>query len=215
MDFIPGMILLTGWNYVPSGWLLCDGQLYSTSKYHDLFKVIGYVYGGNGSTMFAVPNLVGRIPLGAGNQPSSQTISYSPGDLGGAEQAALFPYNLQDHRHTAGSGGFTPSTVTGQSGQMQLEIPYISAPMKETNVPTDAGYPSLAMSSAGASFAYSSKGTDGYMNNTPQAIPIIFDTINFDIDFKSTNPSGQDPVPILPPVQAINYFICCIANSSS
>lgn len=41
---------------VPSGWLICDGTLYTTSTYSDLFDVVGYVYGGSGST-FAVPNM--------------------------------------------------------------------------------------------------------------------------------------------------------------
>ena len=39
----------------PSGWLLCDGKNYNTSEYYKLFQVIGYTYGGSGST-FKVPD---------------------------------------------------------------------------------------------------------------------------------------------------------------
>lgn len=41
---------------VPTGWLMCDGVGYTTSTYSDLFGVIGYTYGGSGST-FNVPNM--------------------------------------------------------------------------------------------------------------------------------------------------------------
>lgn len=39
----------------PYGWLLCDGSTYNTGEYQRLFQVIGYTYGGSGST-FKVPD---------------------------------------------------------------------------------------------------------------------------------------------------------------
>jgi microcystin-dependent protein len=49
----------------PTGWLLCDGTSYSTSVYPELYSVLGYTYGGSGSN-FSVPDLRGRVPMGAG-----------------------------------------------------------------------------------------------------------------------------------------------------
>ena len=49
----------------PTGWLLCDGTSYSTSVYPELFSVLGYTYGGSGAN-FNVPDLRGRVPMGAG-----------------------------------------------------------------------------------------------------------------------------------------------------
>jgi microcystin-dependent protein len=47
----------------PTGWLRCDGTSYSTTTYNDLFTLIGYTYGGSGSS-FNVPNISGA---GAGS----------------------------------------------------------------------------------------------------------------------------------------------------
>lgn len=49
----------------PTGWLLCDGTSYSTSVYPELYSVLGYTYGGSGAN-FNVPDLRGRVPMGAG-----------------------------------------------------------------------------------------------------------------------------------------------------
>jgi microcystin-dependent protein len=51
---------------VPSGWLLCDGSLQQISDYAALFSLLGTTYGGDGVTTFALPNLVGRVPVEAG-----------------------------------------------------------------------------------------------------------------------------------------------------
>jgi microcystin-dependent protein len=49
------------------GWLLCQGQEISRTTYSALFGVIGTAYGvGDNSTTFNLPDLRGRIPMGAG-----------------------------------------------------------------------------------------------------------------------------------------------------
>jgi microcystin-dependent protein len=64
----------------PTGWLMCDGNLLSTTAYAALFAVIGYTYGGSGS-QFAVPDMRNRFPMGAsttkarGTTGGSATIS--------------------------------------------------------------------------------------------------------------------------------------------
>jgi microcystin-dependent protein len=52
----------------PTGYLLCDGSAVArTGTYAALFAVIGTTYGsGDGSTTFNLPDLRGRMPLGAG-----------------------------------------------------------------------------------------------------------------------------------------------------
>lgn len=56
----PGFILDFAGPSPPDGWLICDGQLVSTTTYPDLFASIGYTWGGSGA-QFAVPNLVRRF----------------------------------------------------------------------------------------------------------------------------------------------------------
>lgn len=49
----------------PTGWLLCDGGAVSRSTYANLFSVLSTTYGGgDGSTTFNVPDLVGRVVVG-------------------------------------------------------------------------------------------------------------------------------------------------------
>ncbi|MCM0755718.1 tail fiber protein [Desulfovibrio aminophilus] len=52
----------------PAGWMSCDGQLLQVASPDTaaLHALIGNRYGGDGRTTFALPNLNGRIPGGAG-----------------------------------------------------------------------------------------------------------------------------------------------------
>ena len=51
----------------PTGWLLCNGTTASRTTYSNLFSVIGTTYGvGDGSTTFGLPDMRGRVPMGAG-----------------------------------------------------------------------------------------------------------------------------------------------------
>jgi microcystin-dependent protein len=51
----------------PSGYLLCDGSAVSRTTYAALFAVLSTTYGsGDGSTTFTLPDMRGRMPMGAG-----------------------------------------------------------------------------------------------------------------------------------------------------
>lgn len=53
-------------NNTPAGWLLCDGSEVSRTTYSKLFSAIGTTWGeGDGSSTFALPNLIGRVAWGA------------------------------------------------------------------------------------------------------------------------------------------------------
>jgi microcystin-dependent protein len=52
-----GEIRAFGFDYAPPGWMLCNGALLPISEYPALFGMIGPKYGGNGETVFALPNL--------------------------------------------------------------------------------------------------------------------------------------------------------------
>ena len=77
----------------PSGYLICDGSPVSRSTYPDLFAAVGTTYGsGDGSTTFNLPNLSGRVALGAGT-------GYSIGSVGGSETHSLVSSELAEHSH--------------------------------------------------------------------------------------------------------------------
>lgn len=51
----------------PTGYLLCDGTAVSRTTYASLYATISTTYGaGDGSTTFNLPDLRGRLPMGAG-----------------------------------------------------------------------------------------------------------------------------------------------------
>lgn len=57
MEAFIGTITLFVGNFVPSGWLACQGQELSINQYPALYSILGSRYGGNGTTTFALPNL--------------------------------------------------------------------------------------------------------------------------------------------------------------
>jgi microcystin-dependent protein len=52
-----------GFNFNPRNWAKCDGQLLSISQNTALFSLLGTIYGGDGQTTFALPDLRGRTPI--------------------------------------------------------------------------------------------------------------------------------------------------------
>lgn len=59
----PGTILYNTVNYVPTGYLPCDGSEVSRTDYAVLFNMIGTIYGaGNGVSTFDLPNLTLQLP---------------------------------------------------------------------------------------------------------------------------------------------------------
>ena len=64
----------------PSGWLIADGRLVSRVTYSKLFAVIGTYWGaGDGSTTFALPNMIGRSGVGPGTFTDESGLSYTLG----------------------------------------------------------------------------------------------------------------------------------------
>lgn len=76
-----GSIILYSGTAVPTGWLICDGSAVSRTTYSSLFTAIGTTYGaGNGSTIFNLPNLKGKVPIG---QDNNDTAFDTLGETGG------------------------------------------------------------------------------------------------------------------------------------
>lgn len=61
-----GMVRLTAAAEPPPGWARCDGRVLPVKDNHALFALIGTTFGGDGETEFALPDLRGRTPVGAG-----------------------------------------------------------------------------------------------------------------------------------------------------
>jgi len=69
-----GEVRLVAFNFTPRGWADCNGQLLPISQNAALFSLLGTTYGGDGRTTFAVPDLRGRVVVGAGQVPGQTEI---------------------------------------------------------------------------------------------------------------------------------------------
>lgn len=97
-QFVSEIRMFAG-NFAPTGWALCNGQILPISQNTALFSLLGTTYGGNGVSTFALPNLQGSAPLGAGQGPGlSQRIL---GETGGQQAVTLINSQMPAHSHTA------------------------------------------------------------------------------------------------------------------
>jgi microcystin-dependent protein len=103
---------------VPGGWMPANGQLLSIAQFPALFATIGTTYGGNGTTNFALPNLVGRIAIGAdaanplGSTKGSNDVFVNRAELPGPGQQPLS--NDQPSlavNYLIATTGIVPSTI--------------------------------------------------------------------------------------------------------
>ncbi len=119
-----GEIRMAGFNFEPVGWAFCDGRLLSIAGNTALFSLLGTMYGGDGHTTFALPDLRGRAPMHAGDGPGLTPRSL--GESGGAETVVLTPDQVPEHTHamqavsSAGNSGSPAGAVPANSGTIPL-----------------------------------------------------------------------------------------------
>ncbi|MDB4383950.1 tail fiber protein [bacterium] len=107
-------IRMFGGNFAPRGWAFCDGQLLQINSNQALFSLLGTIYGGNGRTTFALPDLRGRVPIHSGNNSADPGLTARrEGAKGGNETETLNQTQMPSHSHVA-SGTVTPSASSGQ-----------------------------------------------------------------------------------------------------
>jgi microcystin-dependent protein len=133
MEAFLSTILIWPPNFAPTGWALCAGQLLSINQNAALFSLLGTTYGGDGRTTFALPDLRGRAPVGAG-----QGVGLSPyilGQVGGTENVTLTTNTLAAHTHQATPTGLSANvpavTTIGTTNQ--------ASPSVALAAPADAG----------------------------------------------------------------------------
>lgn len=90
-------IRIFAFNFAPSGWAWCDGQLLPLSQNTALFSLLGTTYGGDGKTTFALPDLQGSAPMHPGQGPGLSL--HDLGEMGGAETVTLLESEIPAHRH--------------------------------------------------------------------------------------------------------------------
>jgi len=116
-----GEIKIVGFNFPPRGWATCDGQLLSIAQNSALFSLLGTIYGGDGVSTFALPELRGRFPMHNGNGPG--LTYHNIGQKSGYETHVLSEAQLPSHAH-----GGTIVTSTEEGDRTDPAGAYIARP---------------------------------------------------------------------------------------
>jgi microcystin-dependent protein len=113
-DQFIGEIRMFAGTFAPTGWALCNGQLLPLSQNTALFSLLGTMYGGDGRTNFALPNLQGNVPLNSG--AGAGLTFRSQGETGGVSTVTLIQPQIPAHSHqalgAAGTGPTSPQNAT-------------------------------------------------------------------------------------------------------
>lgn len=137
-----GEIRLFGFPRVPNGWLACAGQQIPIGQYDALYSLIGTTYGGNGTTVFGLPDLRGRVPIAYGQGPGLP--NYALGQTGGEETHTLILEELATHSHGLTSTTNAGTTVTPGPA---VHLAAANPPTKNLYAPAANAAPYTTMSS--------------------------------------------------------------------
>ncbi|MFC5874406.1 Microcystin-dependent protein [Chryseobacterium arachidis] len=129
MEELLGTIKMFAGDFAPKGYMLCNGALLSISQNTALFSLLGNTYGGDGRTTFALPNLNGRAPFGAGTSNTGKSIAL--GEAAGNPQTTIQQQNLPSFNSqlriaNTNATSVTPTTstsiaITGQPNGRQFD----------------------------------------------------------------------------------------------
>jgi microcystin-dependent protein len=109
-DQFVGEIRLFPYNFSPSGWAFCHGQLLPISQNTALFSLLGTTYGGNGTSNFALPDLRDRTTIHFGNAAGLTPLPL--GSTGGEASVTLTSATLAAHTHAMNVTAASATTST-------------------------------------------------------------------------------------------------------
>ena len=222
--FLPGMIMPYGGGVAPAGWLIANGQVINRTAYAALFTAIGTTYGaGDGSTTFAVPDLAGRMPMGADG-------SFPLGSQGGAASTVLDMTQVPQHSHTIAHTHDASHNHSASSGAVNLDhLHYFDTGYSGGHSHSYLSNVNRQQYSSGGSFGgtyaegWSTTGGDGGHSHAGytaaadrslnHAHSVTVDTRNMSTGAASTPNSGNagsaNPaaVPTMPPYTGVTFLI--------
>lgn len=172
-----GEIKMVGFSFNPRGWAYCDGALLPVSQNSALFSLFGTIYGGDGRTTFALPDLRGRVPVHQGQGPglSNRTI----GGRSGEENVTLNLNQMPSHTHTLVQPSLPTTTAVGNQTSPDGHR-LATANDGESNYSDDKATGSMGLNPG----SISNNGGSQSHNNMPP-----FLTINFVVALQGIYPS--------------------------
>lgn len=111
-------IRIVGFNFPPTGWAFCDGQLLPISQNTALFSLLGTMYGGDGKSTFALPDMQGNAAMGQGQgQGLSQRFI---GEQSGSQFVTLIQSEMPAHTHRLQAYSDDPADINTPSPNVIL-----------------------------------------------------------------------------------------------
>jgi microcystin-dependent protein len=161
-------IRMFGFDFAPKNWAKCDGTLINISQNPMLYSLLGDVFGGDGHTTFALPDLRGRVPVHSDGSP------YPRGMRAGQEYVTLTTAELPIHTHNVNvcSNEVGSQSASGMYLGANSEYAVYAAPQNLT-----------ALNNASVSFE-----GGGQQHNNMQPSQVV----NFCIALMGTYPSHDD-----------------------
>ena len=108
---ILGEVMAFAGNFAPKGWAVAAGQMLPINQNQALFSLLGTMYGGDGQTTFALPDLRGWTVIGTGDVADA-------GDVLGNDNATVLSSNIPDVHVT---GTSAPNILYGADGNDFLD----------------------------------------------------------------------------------------------
>jgi len=185
MEEYLGVIKLFAGNFVPKYYLPCDGRLLAISQNTALFSLLGTIYGGDGVTTFALPDLRGRVPLGPGQGPG--LTNRNLGERSGTENNTLTVPNIPPHTH--------PSAMTN-----------VSVSVSASNVEATEQTPGANGATTLGASTNGGRGVPIYNAEAPNVALNTASTVTGNVTIGVTG--AGIPVNNMQPYTALNYIIC-------
>jgi microcystin-dependent protein len=152
MDPFVAEIRIFPFIFAPTGWALCNGQLMPISQNTALFSLLGTLYGGNGTSTFALPNLQGMAPLQVGRSTSGTT--FIQGQTGGEQSMTLTQSQMPAHTHAVTGSSNGGDLSSPANGVWTIPSAGRNLKMYDPNPATTTSMNGAALASAGGNQAH-------------------------------------------------------------
>jgi microcystin-dependent protein len=133
MNGFLGEIRVWPLSYAPQNWAMCDGSLLDSRTNSDLAALLGTTYGGDGTSTFGLPNLMGRTVVGVGQGPGLENVNI--GEMGGDLYQTLTSSNMPVHNHAVTLGSLS------LGGQSEIEFAPKASNQNGTSTNPVGNYP--------------------------------------------------------------------------
>jgi microcystin-dependent protein len=203
-----GEVSLCGFNFSPRNFAYCDGQLVMINDNAALFSLLSNHYGGDGRSVFGLPDLRGRSAIGYGK--SNELVgTYGLGQKGGVESYKLAPSNLPKHTHPI------QLSVTGDS-EFSVGVQIMATKsLGDTAVPTEGAYIAQSTDEPGPDapprLFYTQQNPPEKDTLVALGGVTVTNAVSKGGQVKGdsgTNESEGSSIPTLGPYQALSYIIC-------